>query len=159
MSLPTSLTPSIRIYGTSAAQQYGQGSDPAKPLLHSSTPSPSSPAVPMPIRGNVTRDIVPPPLPPPRIIEELNKGQDPGWQWANGKVGRDLDRIEYARSSSSVKPGSSLLRDSSSRSTASDLLESRVAPEANAPISLSLPSQKRPNASDDDHSARPGLPR
>lgn len=27
----------------------------------------------------------PPPLPPPKYIEELTKGNDPGWQWSNRK--------------------------------------------------------------------------
>lgn len=46
----------------------------------------------------------PPPLPPPRQIEELNQGGDPGWHFGN----RGKDR-HGGIASVSVKPGSSLL--------------------------------------------------
>jgi hypothetical protein len=125
MSNPTPFTPSIRIYGTSAAQQEGYNMDAAKHSSHSSIPSPLSPAVPMPIRNNASRGAVPPPLPPPRIIEELNKGQDPGWQWANGKIRRDSDHREDTRYGSAIKPGSSLLGESKFGSRFSDMSNNR----------------------------------
>lgn len=45
------------------------------------TSHPPSPSIPMPIPN--AREAPPPPLPPPRYINELETGQDPGWQWAN----------------------------------------------------------------------------
>lgn len=52
------------------------------------------------------REEVPPPLPPPRHIDNLNAGQDPGWQWGHTNSPRDTgfggNRL------ASVRPGSSL---------------------------------------------------
>ncbi|KAF1839293.1 hypothetical protein BDW02DRAFT_594036 [Decorospora gaudefroyi] len=51
-------------------------------------------------------DDVPPPLPPPRHIEELQNGQDAGWRWGNTNSPRDTgfggNRL------ATVRPGSSL---------------------------------------------------
>jgi hypothetical protein len=46
----------------------------------------------------------PPPLPPPRYINELKNGQDPGWQWGNSP-----NSPEYRANYRSIKSGSSLL--------------------------------------------------
>lgn len=51
------------------------------------------------------RDEVPPPLPPPRHIEDLRAGQDPGWQWGNTNSPRDTG---FSGNLAAVRPGSSL---------------------------------------------------
>ncbi|KAJ4365277.1 hypothetical protein N0V83_008896 [Neocucurbitaria cava] len=51
------------------------------------------------------REEVPPPLPPPRHIEDLRSGQDPGWQWGYENERRD---IGFHASRGTVRPGSSL---------------------------------------------------
>ena len=52
------------------------------------------------------REEIPPPLPPPRHIEDIRAGQDPGWQWGNTNSPRDTgfggNRL------ATVRPGSSL---------------------------------------------------
>lgn len=95
-------TPSIRVY---ESNRYG-----ALPHHHRpSHPSPR-PAVAMAIPR--ARDEVPPPLPPPRHIEELRAGQDPGWLWGNTNSPKDTgfggNRL------ATVLPGSSLYGGSSS---------------------------------------------
>ena len=45
-------------------------------------PFSSRPPGPMAIR-NTKHDPAPPPLPPPRFIDDLTAGSDPGWEWAN----------------------------------------------------------------------------
>ncbi|KAF1983015.1 hypothetical protein K402DRAFT_339266 [Aulographum hederae CBS 113979] len=50
------------------------------------------------------REAPPPPLPPPRYINELNNGHDPGWQWANNQTSDTVNTLF----GSNVKPGSSL---------------------------------------------------
>ena len=48
-------------------------------------------------------DEAPPPLPPPRCIEELDRGIDTAWSWSNSQLGSGSKR-ELAP----IKPGSSL---------------------------------------------------
>ncbi|OAK95819.1 hypothetical protein IQ06DRAFT_55280 [Phaeosphaeriaceae sp. SRC1lsM3a] len=90
---PTSSTPSIRVY---ESHRYA--------LPHHHRPSQPSPAVAMAIPR--ARDEVPPPLPPPRHIEDLRAGQDPGWQWGHTNSPRDTgfsgNRLI------TIRPGSSL---------------------------------------------------
>ncbi|KAF2013798.1 hypothetical protein BU24DRAFT_349564 [Aaosphaeria arxii CBS 175.79] len=91
---PTSSTPSIRIYDSGPLHLH--------PLAHhhrSSLPSYSTSSAAMAIPR--AREEVPPPLPPPRYIDDLNEGQDPGWKWGN----RNNSSIG---GSASVKDGSSL---------------------------------------------------
>jgi hypothetical protein len=47
----------------------------------------------------------PPPLPPPRWIEGISEGNDPGWEFENRANTENNERINTV----SVKPGSSLL--------------------------------------------------
>lgn len=49
-------------------------------------PFSSRPVGPMAI-PNTRHDLPPPPLPPPRHIEDLAAGSDPGWTWGNGPKG------------------------------------------------------------------------
>ncbi|KAH7389548.1 hypothetical protein DE146DRAFT_168230 [Phaeosphaeria sp. MPI-PUGE-AT-0046c] len=90
---PTSSTPSIRVY---ESHRYS--------LPHHNRPSQPSPAVAMAIPR--ARAEVPPPLPPPRHIEDLRAGQDPGWQWGHTNSPRDTGfSVNHL---ATVKPGSSL---------------------------------------------------
>jgi hypothetical protein len=52
------------------------------------------------------REEVPPPLPPPRHIEDLRAGQDPGWQWGN--TNSPIDTGFGGNRLATVRPGSSL---------------------------------------------------
>lgn len=49
-------------------------------------PFSSRPPVPMAI-PNSRHDRPPPPLPPPRFIDDLTAGSDPGWAWGNDRSG------------------------------------------------------------------------
>jgi hypothetical protein len=159
MSHPPSHTPSIRIYGSSASQQNGSTSDSAKSSPFPSNPLSSSSAIPMPIRNYSSRDTVPPPLPPPRILKELNEGQDPGWQWANGKVNRESGNVGSIIQSCPIKPGSSPPEDALVESRTEDALENGYAPGSRPPISLSLPLHGRHKAIEHSQTQRPVLPR
>lgn len=65
---PATSTPSIRIYDSTSLHRY--------PIPHRpSFPSSGAMAIPH------AREDVPPPLPPPRYIEQ--EGPDLGWQWGN----------------------------------------------------------------------------
>jgi hypothetical protein len=159
MSHPPSHTPSIRIYGSSASQQNGSTSDSAKSSPFPSNPLSSSPAIPMPIRSYSSRDTVPPPLPPPRILKELNEGQDPGWQWANGKVNRESGNVGSITQSSPIKPGSSPSEHLPIESRTEDVSQNVYAPGPRPPISLSLPLHGRYKATEHNQTQRPVLPR
>ena len=95
MRTTMSSTPSIRVYESSRYQR----------------PSYPSPAIAMAIPN--AREAVPPPLPPPRHIEDLRAGQsDPGWQWGNTDNPREngFGGLRLA----TVRPGSSLYGGSAS---------------------------------------------
>jgi hypothetical protein len=98
---PTNSTPSIRVY---ESHRYS--------LPHHHRPSQPSPAVAMAIPR--ARDEIPPPLPPPRHIENLRAGQDPGWQWGHANSPRDTgfsgNRLATVRPGSSLYGGSDAVR-------------------------------------------------
>jgi hypothetical protein len=94
-----SSTPSIRVY---ESQRYS--------LPHHHRPAHPSPAVAMAIPR--AREEVPPPLPPPRHIEDLRAGQDPGWQWGN--TNSPIDTGFGGNRLATVRPGSSLYGTSAS---------------------------------------------
>ena len=50
-------------------------------------PFSSRPSGPMAI-PNTSHDLAPPPLPPPRFINDITAGSDPGWQWGNNSRGK-----------------------------------------------------------------------
>jgi hypothetical protein len=53
---------------------------------------------------NAREEIAPPPLPPPKYIEELTYGNDPGWQWGN------TTHAGFGKSTlAPIKPSSSLM--------------------------------------------------
>jgi hypothetical protein len=87
----SSSTPKIRVY---ESQHYS--------LPHHHRPASAAVAMAIPR----AREEVPPPLPPPRHIEDLRAGRDPGWQWGNTNSPSDTgfggNRL------ATVKPGSSL---------------------------------------------------
>lgn len=53
---------------------------------------------------NAREEIVPPPLPPPRYIEDLANGHDPGWKWGNTFNGGGFGKSTLAP----INPASSL---------------------------------------------------
>lgn len=95
MHTTMSSTPSIRVYESSRYQR----------------PSYPSPAVAMAIPN--AREAVPPPLPPPRHIEDLKAGHsDPGWQWGN--TNNPKENGFGGNRLATVRPGSSLYGGSGS---------------------------------------------
>lgn len=52
---------------------------------------------------NTNQVDVPPPLPPPRFLDDIAAGGDPGWQWGNNSSSGG-----FGKSGGSVSPGSSL---------------------------------------------------
>ncbi|KAH7084900.1 hypothetical protein BKA63DRAFT_4841 [Paraphoma chrysanthemicola] len=70
------------------------------------------------------REEVPPPLPPPRHIEDLRAGQDPGWQWAN--TNSPIDTGFGGNRLATARPGSSLYGDNSSSQARQPLGSIRV---------------------------------
>jgi hypothetical protein len=93
----SSSTPSIRVY---ESHRYS--------LPHHHRPAHPSAAVAMAIPR--AREEVPPPLPPPRHIEDLRAGRDPGWQWGNTNNDTGFGGTRLA----TVRPGSSLYGGSTS---------------------------------------------
>ncbi|MCJ1392232.1 hypothetical protein MMC18_005099 [Xylographa bjoerkii] len=72
---------------------------------NASQPFPT-PAAPVSI-PNSWENPAPPPLPPPRFIEDIAMGRDPGWQWGNSG-----GRGEFANKFGAVSPGSSISQGS-----------------------------------------------
>ncbi|KAK4946279.1 hypothetical protein LTR66_014307, partial [Elasticomyces elasticus] len=90
----------------------------------------------------------PPPLPPPRHIDGMDSGQDPGWQWGNGantlKSGKAV----------SVRPGSSLLGGGSQiqharRESLNDTSNSVDQGRRGSSISTVIPSRKDTDMTED----------
>lgn len=69
------------------------------PYRENSDPSPSSYGRPMAIPKS-NEPLAPPPLPPPRFIEDLAQGHDSGWKWGNAFEGKPT--------LAPIKPSSSL---------------------------------------------------
>jgi hypothetical protein len=143
-----SSTPSIRVYESSRYQQ----------------PSYPSPAIPMAIPN--AREAVPPPLPPPRHIEDLRAGQsDPGWQWGN--TDNPKENGFGGHRLATVRPGSSLYGGSASAQVhhppPRDLSADHLFNGREPSISLSLDDMSsegsRDHNSDEDRGAktRPSL--
>jgi hypothetical protein len=149
-------TPVIRVH-SSGPQQQQHAPEPnplslPSPISTASSAHSLSPALPMAIPNH--RDGVPPPLPPPRIIDELNKGKDPGWQWANGVI-----RPDHSHNSSQrygAPPGRpETLRSISDFPHLQNPFTSQSLP---AHSSGRIPSLDRPDSRDEDY-PRPNLAR
>ncbi|CAA9964291.1 hypothetical protein CFE70_007050 [Pyrenophora teres f. teres 0-1] len=105
------------------------------------------------------REEVPPPLPPPRHIEHLRSGQDPGWQWGNTNSPRDTgfggNRL------ATVRPGSSLYGGAAGSYPREPSVEYMFigGREPSIPRSLDDMSSEHSNNSDEDRSikSRPSL--
>ena len=98
MDIPS--PPSIRIYDSNAS--FGPHRPSSRTSGHSAmsfTRTPGAVSIPN------LRHEPPPPLPPPRFIEDFNVGRDPGWNWGNRF---NSGRTEKS-GTGSVSPGSSLL--------------------------------------------------
>ncbi|KAK2807280.1 hypothetical protein FQN49_008783, partial [Arthroderma sp. PD_2] len=88
MDLPLISTPSILVSDSTAERPRHQprfhtnNTQQRQSLSYSDSAPPSPPYGPMAIpRSEET--IAPPPLPPPRFIQELANGHDSGWRWGN----------------------------------------------------------------------------
>ncbi|KZF25760.1 hypothetical protein L228DRAFT_266214 [Xylona heveae TC161] len=98
------MTPSIRVC------DFNAQTDPfRRPSLAYSATVHSSSSGPMSIPN--AREPAPPALPPPRYLDDLAHGSDPGWQWGN----RDTSGGFAKGSFGSVNPSSSLCGGSSFR--------------------------------------------
>ncbi|KAL1960237.1 hypothetical protein VTO42DRAFT_8780 [Malbranchea cinnamomea] len=126
MEHPSSISPpSIRIcdynsshhdgHGKSGRGQHHALQSPSRSQSASSGNSPSSFAsstrTPMTIPGT-HEALAPPPLPPPRFIEDLAQGHDSGWKWSNS-----FEQGQFGQPATlpPIKPTSSLLGGASSR--------------------------------------------
>jgi hypothetical protein len=95
------------------------------------------------------RDEIPPPLPPPRHIEDLRAGQDPGWQWGNTKdTGFGGGRLATVRPGSSLYGGSGGHHPRPRQPSADYVLKGR---ESSVPQSLDDMSSEN---SDEDRSGK-----
>jgi len=141
-----SSTPSIRVFESRYRTSY------------------PSPAIAMAIPN--AREAVPPPLPPPRHIEDLRAGQsDPGWQWGN--TDNPKENGFGGHRLATVRPGSSLYGGSASAQVhhppPRDLSADHLFNGREPSISLSLDDMSsegsRDHNSDEDRGAktRPSL--
>jgi hypothetical protein len=94
-------TPTPRLNLPPISEQHRRSRSPA---FYASLPDRGVRSEPMSIRSNSGAS-PPPPLPPPRWIEGINEGNDPGWEFENRAHTDKSDRSNTV----SVKPGSSLL--------------------------------------------------
>ncbi|KAF2430715.1 hypothetical protein EJ08DRAFT_218500 [Tothia fuscella] len=107
----TSSAPAIRVFPGSSVPQYGSRPHNTNTNQTSAAPQqqhhPHSRSIhnPKPMAIPRAREAPPPPLPPPRHIDGLYHGQDPGWKYGNGMQHESPSSGQYA----SVKAGSSLL--------------------------------------------------
>jgi hypothetical protein len=91
--------PQIHVPDSNPSDRFRTSS---RSMLPSTLSSPSSPSVPMPIPN--MREPIPPPLPPPKHIADIeggNNGPDIAWQWGNSRMGNEWR-------GSVVTPGSSI---------------------------------------------------
>jgi hypothetical protein len=155
-------TPTIRIHSSGPQQQHAP--EPSSlslpsPISSASSALSISPSLPMAIPNS--RDGVPPPLPPPRHIDELNKGKDPGWQWANGVIRPDPSHNNN-NNNNNLRYGAlppsrpEALRSISDYQHLNNPFTSQSLP-AHSPARI--PSLDRPDSRDDDHHPRPNLAR
>ncbi len=139
-------TPSIRVYESARYQR----------------PSYPSPAVAMAIPN--AREDVPPPLPPPRHIEELKAGQsDPGWQWGNTNNPKENgfggNRLATVRPGSSLHGGSGSAQVHHPRDLSADCLFNGREPSISRSLDDMSSEGSRDHNSDEDRSGktRPSL--
>jgi hypothetical protein len=97
-SRPAVALPEIYVDGSNPSDRFRNSS---RSSSYNSASSPSTTSGPMPIRN--ARDPIPPPLPPPRHLEDIGNGPDIAWQWGNSH-----EESSWERTISSVAPGSSL---------------------------------------------------
>jgi hypothetical protein len=141
-----SSTPSIRVYESARYQR----------------PSYPSPAVAMAIPS--ARDPVPPPLPPPRHIEDLTAGHsDPGWQWGNTNNPKENgfggNRLATVRPGSSLHGGSGSGQVHRPRDLSADHLFNGREPSISRSLDDMSSEDSRDHNSDEDRSGktRPSL--
>ena len=101
------------------------------------------------------REDPPPPLPPPRYINGLGVGQDPGWKWSNSRHRAELETAYLT----SVKP-EPYHRCSGEGGDTFDLVKFRRM-SSSAPIETDMPSADGLDHSDEERNGltRPSLAR
>lgn len=144
--------PSIRVRDSSPNHHHSQAQQQQHQPPHE--PAASSAVAPMPITSK-SQDSPPPPLPPPRYIEGLGEGHDSAWHFANRS---EDSAVGSLNSSSSIKPGSSLLGGHIARPGASYTGEQRSVDfgdatadsrsQPSSPRSKDLPSSERDRVPD-----------
>ncbi|KAK4992447.1 hypothetical protein LTR66_006284 [Elasticomyces elasticus] len=132
-----SSTPAIRIHDHGSYHRHHRYPS----LPHRLPCYPSYPATARPMSIPSVRESPPPPLPPPRYMDDINPGQDPGWQWGNG-----ADAVEFGKKVS-LRPGSSLLGGGSQiqparRESLDDTSNSVDQERRGSSISTVIPSRK-----------------
>ncbi|KAL5120514.1 hypothetical protein ACEQ8H_001532 [Pleosporales sp. CAS-2024a] len=108
------------------------------------------------------REEVPPPLPPPRHIQDLSVGQDPGWQWGNTNSPRDTgfggNRLATVRPGSSLYGGAATTHAHPRPLSTHHVFRSRE-PSVSQPFDDMSSENSQEQISDDERSAksRPSL--
>lgn len=88
---PVTSPPSISIHDHNAS--HGRRRSTSRPTAMPFSRAPVPLAIP-----NARYDQAPPPLPPPRYIDQVTAGSDPGWAWGNDPKGGDFGKArESAR--------------------------------------------------------------
>ncbi|PGH22968.1 hypothetical protein AJ80_03017 [Polytolypa hystricis UAMH7299] len=100
--------PSIRVYDFNSNHHRRRSS--SKSSTSSVSAQSFSSRAPMAI-PNANEPLAPPPLPPPRYIEDLANGHDSGWKWGNSFHEAEFGKTTLAP----IKPSSSLLGGSHTR--------------------------------------------
>lgn len=103
---------------------------------------------------NPSRDGIPPPLPPPRHIDDLNKGQDLGWQWANG-IRPDPSHPDHLPYGASIDNRVEQLRPITENQRPNNFYSQSLPAHSTGHI----PSIERSESRDDDRLPRPNLAR
>lgn len=98
--------PSIRVCDVNANEEEEQARPSHTLSIRNKTALSTSPSHgPMSI-PNTNEPLAPPPLPPPRFIEDLAQGHDPGWKWGNSFA----DEQQFGKPTlAPIKPSSSLM--------------------------------------------------
>lgn len=110
--------------------------------LHATAPAPM--AIP-----NRTVEKAPPPLPPPRVINDLAAGSDPGWEWGNDPSRGGFGKSKASSSAASHFPKSWAVSMEENRSPSRPEYRQRERPRS-AAISPTV-SERRPPPSSRPH--------
>ncbi|KAK2793543.1 hypothetical protein FQN52_001129 [Onygenales sp. PD_12] len=125
---PMSSPPSILVCDFNSSQDRRRPSSSKSSSARNFSARPfRTPQGPMAI-PNANEPLAPPPLPPPRYIEDLANGHDSGWKWGNSFEDGEFGKTKLAP----IKPSSSLLGGGHTRPELVRRME-RVGFEVNSP--------------------------